>query len=135
MGEAEQIHNFFNRSKDRAILVVEDNLVNQRLVEVLLESLPYKLDFANNGNDAVAKVSAKNYALILMDIQMPGMDGFEAARYIKLTLNKNIPIIGLTADVGSDNIEKCKEAGMVDFLGKPFSQDALIGIVEKWIGS
>jgi len=119
--------------KDKLILVVEDNLVNQRLVKVLLEPLPYTIEFANHGREAIDKVEAINYSLIFMDIQMPVMDGLEASKYIKFILKKNIPIIGLTANVYDDNIQKCKKSGMDDFLGKPFSQEELFNIIDKWL--
>ena len=127
-----------NTSTDKAeiqILVVEDNIVNQRLVKVILEPLNYSLDFAINGKEAIGKVANINYSLILMDIQMPILDGFQAAKHIRLNIRGEMPIVGLTANIDENVIEQCMKVGMNDFLGKPFSQEQLVEMVQKWVGT
>lgn len=106
------------------ILLVEDNSINQIVAVGILESLGLSVDIASNGKEAVDKVKTQEYDLILMDIQMPIMDGFEASRKIR-EFNKEIPIIALSAAVMQEDKEKTKSAGMNAHLEKPINQEKL----------
>ncbi|MCD6010899.1 MAG: luxQ 1 [Flavipsychrobacter sp.] len=107
------------------ILVVEDNPINQMLAMHVLKKYKLNADLAENGEMAVAKMKEKHFDLILMDIQMPIMDGYEATRIIRNELKSNIPIIALTAHAMSEEKEKCLGMGMNDFISKPFDQKHL----------
>lgn len=117
--------------KDLDILLVEDNMFNQEVaVDTLKSLLPkIKIDIAENGAEAVEKAKAGNYDLIIMDVQMPVMDGYEATRTIRNTLPspvKNTPILAMTANVIKEEIDKCFASGMNDYISKPFDPDLLI---------
>jgi len=119
--------------KPLSILLVEDNKMNQLVAGRIFEKIGYKIDFADNGQIAVDKADEKNYDLIFMDIQMPVMDGLQAARLIIEKLGENAPpIIAMTANVLSENETGCREVGMKDFLSKPFTIDRLQSIIHKW---
>ena len=119
--------------KPLSILLVEDNKMNQLVAGRIFEKIGYKIDFADNGQIAVDKIDEKNYDLIFMDIQMPVMDGLQATRMIIEKLGENAPpIIAMTANVLSENETECREAGMKDFLSKPFTIDRLQTIIHKW---
>ncbi|MDT8416739.1 MAG: ATP-binding protein, partial [Lutibacter sp.] len=107
------------------ILVVEDIALNQLLMRTLLDDFGFECDIAGNGKIAIEKMQAKNYNLILMDLQMPEMNGFEATEYIRNTMNSNIPIIALTADVTTVDLAKCKAVGMNDYIAKPVDERLL----------
>lgn len=116
------------------ILVVEDNVVNQRLAKRLVEKLGYEVDVAKNGSEAVTAVSAGGYNLILMDCQMPVMNGFEATRRIRLQTGKGhrIPIIAMTAAAMQGDRERCIVAGMDDYISKPVKVQELTAAIERW---
>ena len=122
-------------NKDIKVLVVEDMALNQLLMKTLLDDFGFDRDIAENGKIAIEKLKDKSYDIILMDLQMPEMNGFEATEYIRNTLNSNIPIIALTADVTTVDLEKCKSVGMNDYLAKPVDERLLyskiIGLVKK----
>jgi PAS domain S-box-containing protein len=103
------------------ILVVEDNTVNQRLIDFVLKKMDIKADLASNGQEAIA-LCKKNppYDLIIMDLQMPVMDGYETTIYLRQTMKLTIPIIAMTATVLKEDQERCAEVGMNDFMIKPF---------------
>jgi len=105
------------------ILVVEDNPLNQKYIGRLLTKWAFNYEFANHGKEAIHKCNEKEYALIFMDIQMPIMDGIEAAKNIRNTnnLNQNVPIIALTASSLLSIKDETKQIGMNDFLSKPFT--------------
>lgn len=110
------------------ILLVEDNPMNQRLTIRLLEKMGHTLAIANNGREALEIIETDTFNLILMDIQMPEMDGYEATRRIRNHSDpalRNLPIIAMTAHVFAEELEKCRAAGMNDFLPKPFKPDDL----------
>lgn len=107
------------------VLVAEDIALNQLLIKIILLDFGYEIDIANNGKEAVEKLQKNSYDIILMDLQMPEMNGFEATRYIRNEMNSNIPIIALTADVTSVDVEKCKAAGMNDYVSKPIDEKIL----------
>ncbi len=118
------------------ILLAEDNLVNQEVGMAILRSIGCQPDVVNNGLEAVKASANKNYDAILMDCHMPLMDGIEATRKIReheSKLNKHTPIIALTADVQKGIVDQCKEAGMDDYISKPFSQKQLQDVLEKFL--
>jgi signal transduction histidine kinase/DNA-binding response OmpR family regulator/PAS domain-containing protein len=119
-----------------AVLLVEDNVPNQKVAELLLSKLNCSTELAANGLEGVAASQRRRYDLILMDCQMPGMDGYEAARHIRQEAgpNQRTPIVALTANVLMQERQKCLEAGMDDFLGKPVRRLELTEILEKWGG-
>ncbi len=116
------------------VLLVEDHKINQVLALEILKRLGCTADLAENGVQAVAAASQKAYGLILMDMQMPEMDGLEATRRIRAKLGPNqvTPIVALTANAMQSDQVACKEAGMNDFLGKPFSRKALVDCMSRW---
>lgn len=115
-----------------SILVAEDNKVNQIVIMNTLGKLGYRADLAFNGLEAVQKVDEKVYDVILMDMQMPQMDGLEATRKIKINKPVNPFIIAMTANALQQDREKCFEAGMDDYLSKPVILDELVVILQKW---
>jgi signal transduction histidine kinase/CheY-like chemotaxis protein len=117
------------------VLVVEDMILNQLLMRTILDEFGFERDIASNGKIAIEKLGEKNYDIILMDLQMPEMNGFEATHYIRNTLKSNIPIIALTADVTTVDLAKCKAVGMNDYLAKPIDERLLhskiVNLVKK----
>ncbi len=118
--------------KDSTILLVEDNKSNQEILVGLLKKSGIRIDIADNGQEALEMFQANKYALILMDIHMPIMDGFEATRRIR-EISQTIPIIALTADVMKEDIEETKKVGMNEYLHKPVEVDALCETLLKYI--
>ncbi len=118
------------------LLLAEDNKVNQKIAMTLLGRLGYAVDLAENGREAVTAASSHRYALILMDMQMPQMDGLEATRRIRSLTGPNarVPIVALTANAMQSDQEACSAAGMNDFLSKPFDRDSLVTCLARWIG-
>jgi PAS domain S-box-containing protein len=121
--------------KSIKVLVVEDIALNQLLMKTLLDDFGFERDIAANGKIAIEKLKSKTYDIILMDLQMPEMNGFEATDYIRNTMKSNIPIIALTADVTTVDLAKCKAVGMNDYLAKPVDERILyskiINLVKK----
>ncbi len=111
--------------KNIKILVAEDMELNQLLMKTLLDDFGFECDIAANGKLAVEKMQEKTYDIVLMDLQMPEMNGFEATQYIRNTLKSNIPIIALTADVTTVDVQKCKAVGMNDYVSKPVDERLL----------
>ncbi len=107
------------------VLVVEDIALNQLLMKTILNDFGFEQDIANNGKIAIEKLEKNTYDIILMDLQMPEMNGFEATQYIRNTMKLNIPIIALTADVTTVDIEKCIGYGMNDYVAKPVDENIL----------
>jgi len=107
------------------VLVVEDIPLNQLLMKTLLDDFGFERDMASNGLIAIEKLEAKEFDVILMDLQMPEMNGFEATDYIRNTLKSNIPIIALTADVTTVDLAKCRAVGMNDYIAKPVDERVL----------
>lgn len=116
------------------VLYAEDNPVNQKLMILMLDALGLKVDIANDGYEAVEMASKKYYNIILMDIQMPGMDGLEASRRIIQRSNARPVIIATTANLAEVDKRKCFEAGMNDFVSKPINQEDLKLTIIKWQG-
>jgi PAS domain S-box-containing protein len=117
------------------VLVVEDIALNQLLMQTLLDDFGFDRDIAANGKIAIEKLQEKPYDIILMDLQMPEMNGFEATEYIRNKMNSKIPIIALTADVTTVDLAKCKAVGMNDYIAKPVDERLLyskiVGLVNK----
>ncbi len=117
------------------ILIVDDNPVNQRLAEKVLNKLGYLPEIATNGHEAVEAVRQKQYDLILMDIQMPEMDGLEATRQIRKLTSIQPVIVAMTANAMQGDKQECLKAGMDDYISKPFKPNDLVGLIEKWSGT
>ena len=123
-----------------AILVAEDNLVNQKVTLLLLRNLGYTADIVINGVEALAALRRKPYRLIFMDAQMPEMDGYEATRQIRLAqagndpeIPRNLYIVAMTANAMSGDREACLAAGMDDYVAKPVKIDALRDLLERYL--
>ena len=117
------------------LLLVEDNPVNRELVTTLLAPFDVDIAIAVNGAEAVEAMGAADFDLILMDVQMPVMDGLTATRHIRALASPraaNIPIIAMTANVLPEQVARCREAGMNDHLGKPINPAKLIEILSHW---
>jgi len=122
--------------KDLKILLVEDNLINQKITLLTLKPLVHSIDTASNGKEALDRFGTTNFDLILMDIQMPVMSGLLAAekiRALESTTNSHVPIIAITANAMIGDKEKCLSAGIDDYISKPFQPAALIDKIKKII--
>ncbi|MBB1195120.1 hybrid sensor histidine kinase/response regulator [Flavobacterium sp. SOK18b] len=121
--------------KNIKVLVVEDIALNQLLMKTVLDDFGFERDVAENGKIAIEMLKDKAYDIILMDLQMPEMNGFEATEYIRIKMQSQIPIIALTADVTTVDLDKCKAVGMNDYLAKPVDERLLyskiVGILKK----
>ena len=117
--------------KNVRVLVVEDMALNQLLMKTILVGFGFELDIAGNGKIAIEKLQTNTYDIILMDLQMPEMSGFEATAHIRNTMNSQTPIIALTADVTTVDVEKCKAAGMNDYIAKPVDEKLLYSKIIK----
>ncbi|NDP22333.1 MAG: response regulator [Paludibacter sp.] len=111
--------------KNIKVLVAEDMALNQLLIRTILNDFGFECDIAGNGKIAIEKLQSKNYDIILMDLQMPVMDGYEATDFIRKKLKSTIPIIALTADVINMNFAKCNAIGMNDYIAKPIDEKLL----------
>jgi PAS domain S-box-containing protein len=120
--------------KNISVLVVEDMALNQLLMKTLLDDFEFERDIVSNGKLAIEKLLTNSYDIILMDLQMPEMNGFEATEYIRNTLNSQVPIIALTADVTTVDLAKCKAVGMNDYIAKPVDErllyNKIVGLVK-----
>jgi PAS domain S-box-containing protein len=119
---------------EKRILLVEDNEMNRVVAETILNQYGATISEAVNGVEAVDAIRNHKYDIVLMDIQMPVMDGLEATRHIRNDLHSTIPIIALTANAVKGEMEKCIQAGMNDYLSKPFEEEDLIRLIAKWLG-
>jgi len=118
---------------DLNVLVAEDNPTNQMVVSAMLKKLGYVFDICNNGEEAIQALNKKQYDLILMDCQMPILDGFAATEQIRLNPDwKDLPIIALTAGATDKEQKQCFDAGMNDFLSKPITIDVLEKSLLRW---
>ncbi|WP_462317303.1 response regulator [Marinilabilia sp.] len=117
------------------LLLVEDNVLNQKLIFLTLSKYGFNIDVANNGQEALDKLDSKTYDIILMDLMMPVMDGLEATRNIREREqengNKNI-IIGLTANTYDADREKCLNEGMDEYMPKPFDIEKFQEIISNF---
>jgi CheY-like chemotaxis protein/HPt (histidine-containing phosphotransfer) domain-containing protein len=117
------------------VLVAEDNVVNQRVAVGMLKRAGCRADTVANGRDALAAVAHTDYDLVLMDVQMPGMDGPEAAaeiRRFEVGSGRRVPIVALTAHAFAEDRARCLAAGMDDCLEKPLVGDRLAAVLERW---
>ncbi|MDH5254828.1 MAG: ATP-binding protein, partial [Gammaproteobacteria bacterium] len=116
------------------VLVVEDNPVNQLVAEGMLAKLGYEASLVADGRSALARLSTEHFDVVLMDCQMPGMDGYEATRCLRAAGqgNPRIPVIGLTAHASEEARDACLEAGMDDFMSKPYTLDELRAALTRW---
>jgi CheY-like chemotaxis protein len=117
------------------ILMAEDNAINQRVGKLILQKAGFTIDLVADGNEAVEAHRQKPYDLILMDCQMPTMDGFEASRLIRKAGDPQPVIIAVTANALLGERERCLNAGMDDYLSKPFHADQLVAVVRKWVAA
>jgi CheY-like chemotaxis protein len=117
------------------ILMAEDNPINQRVGKLILQRAGYAIDLVADGSEAVEAQRSNAYDIILMDCQMPSMDGFEASRAIRELGGAQPVIIAVTANAFVGERERCLSAGMDDYLSKPFQADQLISLVKKWTGA
>jgi CheY-like chemotaxis protein len=115
------------------ILMAEDNSINQRVGKLILQKAGFLIDLVADGCEAVEAHRNSPYDLILMDCQMPVMDGFEASRLIRTMSDHRQPvIIAVTANALVGERERCLSAGMDDYLSKPFQAEQLVSVVRKW---
>lgn len=122
--------------KDAKILLVEDNLINQKIVLLSLNKLVNRIDVASNGKQALEMFGLKQYDLILMDIMMPIMDGIMATqkiREIESTSDRHVPIVAVTANALAGDRENCLAAGVDDYIAKPFTTEMLIRKMRNWL--
>ena len=119
------------------LLLVEDNFVNQRVAVYMLSKLGYQVDVAKNGREAVDMLSRTAYGMVLMDCQMPDMDGFEATRIIRdrasSVLDHDVPVIAMTANAFPEDRARSLACGMNDFLAKPVDRSVLADVLSKWM--
>ncbi|MCR8557760.1 response regulator [Mucilaginibacter sp. BJC16-A38] len=114
------------------MLIAEDNPMNQRVIMHILNKLGYQPDLVKNGQEAIEAANQKDYGIILMDMQMPDIDGLEATKIIRQTVIKQPVIIALTANVMTDDKESCFAAGMNDYISKPVKLEDLMNKLKKW---
>jgi len=118
------------------VLVVEDNAINQRVISKMLEKVGHRADMAGNGIEALAALCERPYDLVLMDCQMPEMDGFEATRLLRDptsgVLDPQVKVMALTANAMVGDRERCLAAGMDDYLTKPVQMQALVSLLSRW---
>ncbi|TYQ31265.1 response regulator [Pseudanabaena sp. UWO310] len=119
-----------------SILLAEDNPVNQKVAMRVLKHLGYEADIVGNGQEAIAAIADKAYDLILMDIQMPEMDGIQATKHIRDRENASqsppIAIVAMTANATDDDQNICRDAGMSDYISKPIQIDKLKNILQRY---
>jgi CheY-like chemotaxis protein len=116
------------------VLVVEDNVINQQVAREILENGGFRVDIADNGYEALARLRQHRYDAVLMDVQMPEMDGFETTRRIRRELGEGkLPIIAMTAHAVKGYREKCLAAGMNDYVPKPIEMDLLFDVLRRWV--
>ncbi len=127
----QMVHELIN--KEISALLVEDNPLNQKLMSIMLKQMGCTHEIANNGKEAVDMLRIKTYDIILMDVQMPVMDGYEATRIIREEMKITTPVIALTAHVFKEEIQKCKDIGMNDYVPKPFEAKKLRETIQRWV--
>ncbi len=125
----------FTRFNNLKVLLVEDNKINQLLAKQILVGWGVNVEIANDGFEAIAKLQRRSYDLILLDLQMPEIDGFEVAKFVRKTIKppaNEIPIVALTADAFTETKIRTQEAGMNDFITKPYQQRDLFRVLRKF---
>ena len=118
-----------------SILVAEDNPVNQKLILKLLTKAGYFVNIANDGKETVNMFEREpyKYDIILMDIQMPELNGFDSTKLLREKGFEDIPIIAMTANALKGDREKCLEAGMNDYISKPIKREVVFEMLRKWV--
>lgn len=120
----------------KRILLIEDNEINKALVLESLVDLPFEVDVASNGRDGVRKFEAGHYHLVIVDLQLPIMDGYEVVSHLREFEKRNgrghTPIMAATANAFPSDRKRCLAAGMDDYLSKPFDIDDFVGRIEHW---
>lgn len=129
---ATKLSNAFAENYPLCILIAEDNKINQMLVTMTLKKLGYEPALAENGAIALEMLTEKEYDMVLMDVQMPVMDGLEATRLIRSTLQHQPCIIATTANAMKEDKDQCLKAGMDDYLSKPIQLHELVKLLQKW---
>jgi two-component system, sensor histidine kinase and response regulator len=128
-----------SRKKRVRILLAEDNIVNQKLAVRVLEKMGYQADVVANGLEVLRALETVPYGVVLMDVQMPEMDGIEATRRIRSQKwplqDPNIPIIALTAHAMKKDQQECFDAGMNDYLAKPIQPEELVRVISRWVST
>lgn len=124
--------NNFTRPK---ILIAEDNLLNQKLVSFMLKNRGYDSKACSNGKEAVKLLEKGDFNLVLMDIEMPEMNGYEATRYIRETLHSDVPVIALTAHASEEEKQKCRMVGMNNYITKPFKAAEFYALIENYLSA
>ena len=114
---------------------MEDIALNQLLMKTILNEFGFKHDVAANGKIAIEKLQNAQFDIVLMDLQMPEMDGFSATKHIRNIMKSDIPIIALTADVTTVDVEKCRAAGMNDYIAKPLNEKTLYSKIINLVSS
>lgn len=117
------------------LLLVEDNDINRSMETRMLQKLGYDVDAVANGADALVELEQVDYGAVLLDIQMPVMDGFATAREIRARGRADLPLIAVTAHAFTSDRERCLAAGMNDYLAKPVTLRALGEMVRRWAGA
>ncbi|MEJ1343481.1 MAG: response regulator [Candidatus Sedimenticola sp. (ex Thyasira tokunagai)] len=116
------------------VLLVDDNAINLEVAKELLESIGLLVDTAENGRLALESIHSKRYELVLMDMQMPEMDGLEATRMVRqMPKLSNLPVLAMTANIYKEDREACLDAGMNDFVSKPVNPSDLFSVLSKWL--
>ena len=128
----EKLPSDFSADYPMNILVAEDNVINQKLIEHILTRLGYKIEIVDNGREAIHALRQSSYDIVLMDVQMPEMDGLEATRSIRKDLSYQPLIIALTANAMQGDMEECLQAGMNDYLSKPVKLEEVTAMLAKW---
>jgi CheY-like chemotaxis protein len=121
----------FAFSKPLNILVAEDNLINQKMILKVLEKLGYAASLANNGREVIQMLDKQFYDLVLMDVQMPEMDGLECTRYIRDNYDRQPVIIAMTANAMVEDKEECLKAGMNNYIPKPVKIETLVTMLQE----
>ena len=119
----------------RRVLLAEDNPVNMEVAAAMLESLNLQVDRASDGLQAIARCRERVYDAVLMDCQMPGIDGLEATRRIRAQGDRDLPIIALTANAMAGDRDDCLAAGMTDYIAKPFTRDVIEHVLQRWLSA
>ena len=120
--------------KNVKVLVAEDMPLNQLLIKIILQGFGFEIDIVDNGKIAIEHLQKNTYDIILMDLQMPELNGFEATAFIRHEMNSQTPIIALTADVTTVDVGKCLSVGMNDYISKPIDEDILYNKIVKYLG-
>jgi CheY-like chemotaxis protein len=137
-GSRQEIQTQYSIAEDQKhsvhILLAEDNPINQKLARYLLTQAGYRLSIAGNGQQAVEMIEKEpdKYHLVLMDVQMPVLDGREATRRLRAAGYTEIPIIAMTAESLKGDREKCLKAGMNDYISKPIKREKIFRLIKKW---